>query len=90
MRCCGLHKELNAEFSLIKALSLEELTPNDIVYLKTGGNGKLKNFFEGFNIMRNNFAVKDKYRTKAAVYYRALVMDIFVLISIYLFGSLKI
>jgi len=68
-----LHKKLTPTYSLIKSLSLDNLNQDDLAYLRTGGNHKLKNFFEGFNILKNNFSIQEKYITKAAVYYRALV-----------------
>lgn len=73
LSCCNQHKELGSEYSLIKSFLLDNLTETDILYLQTGGNNKLKNFFEGFNISRQNFSIANKYKTKASVYYRALV-----------------
>ena len=53
---------------------MDHLNQDDMAYLKTGGNHKLKNFFEGFNILKPNFSIHEKYKTKASVYYRALVI----------------
>ena len=79
LKCCGLHKELGLNYSLIKSLSMDELSQNDLDYLRTGGNNKLNNFLEGFNINKQTFSLEEKYKTKASVYYRALVyLHIFV------------
>lgn len=71
--CGNKHKELGPNYSQIKPLNMNHLSLIDLLYLQTGGNNKLRNFFEGFNITNQNFTIENKYKTKASIYYRALV-----------------
>ena len=69
LKCAGIHRNLGVNISLIRSLQIDSWNEKQILFLKKGGNGKLKNFFLEYNITSNN-SIDEKYKSKASDYYR--------------------
>ena len=69
LKCAGIHRNLGLNISVIRSLQIDSWNEKQILFLKKGGNGKLKNFFLEYNITSNN-SIDEKYKSKASDYYR--------------------
>ena len=69
LKCAGIHRNLGLNISVIRSLQIDSWNEKQILFLKKGGNGKLKNFLLEYNITSNN-SIDEKYKSKASDYYR--------------------
>ena len=69
LKCAGIHRNLGVNISLIRSLQIDSWDEKQILFLKKGGNEKLKNFLNEYNITSNN-SIDEKYKSKASDYYR--------------------
>ena len=65
----GVHRGLGVQTSLVRSLSLDMWTEKQLKTLSQGGNAKLAEFFDKYDL-RSVKDLKVRYSTKAAVYYR--------------------
>mmetsp|Transcript_2649 Transcript_2649/g.4546 ORF Transcript_2649/g.4546 Transcript_2649/m.4546 type:complete len:309 (+) Transcript_2649:130-1056(+) len=87
LQCSGKHRGLGVNCSFIKSLTLDSWKRREILCMLEGGNEQLGNFFERHgmgtdeapsNSGSNNsttVGVLDRYRTKAASFYRQHLMS---------------
>ena len=69
LRCAGVHRHLCSDISLICSLQLETWNDKYMMFLKKGGNAQYKAALEEYNLHTTN-SLEQKYRTKAADFYR--------------------
>ena len=69
LRCAGVHKHLCSDISLVRSIHLETWNDKYMMFLKKGGNAQYKAALEEYNLHTTN-SLEQKYRTKAADYYR--------------------
>lgn len=69
LRCAGVHKHLCSDISLVRSIQLETWNDKYMMFLKKGGNAQYKAALEEYNLHTTN-SLEQKYRTKAADYYR--------------------
>ena len=69
LKCAGIHRNLGLNISVIRSLQIDSWNEKQILFLKKGGNEKLKNFLNEYNITSNN-SIDEKYKSKASDYYR--------------------
>eukprot|EP01017_Pseudomicrothorax_dubius_P035324 TRINITY_DN4931_c0_g1_i6.p1 TRINITY_DN4931_c0_g1~~TRINITY_DN4931_c0_g1_i6.p1 ORF type:complete len:322 (-),score=94.14 TRINITY_DN4931_c0_g1_i6:53-1018(-) len=67
--CAAIHRSLGVSVSYVRSIKADAWTERQLLFLLNGGNTKFRLLFEGYNIPKDT-PVKDKYRTKAAQYYR--------------------
>lgn len=67
--CSGQHRGLGVQTSIVRSVSLDMWTEKQLKQLEQGGNKKLRDFFEAYNL-HDCKDLKVKYQTKAADYYR--------------------
>ena len=71
--CSEEHKEIESSGNnIIKSISLEQWTKNQLNLMKVGGNKRLKNFLQEHNLP-NNINKKTLYNSKLLLYYRKLL-----------------
>ena len=69
LKCAGIHRNLNNNFSIIRSLQIDSWDEKQMLFLKKGGNEKFKNLLNEYNIPLNS-SIDEKYKCKAAHYYR--------------------
>ena len=69
LRCAGVHKHLCSDISLVRSIQLETWNDKYMMFLKKGGNAQYKAALAEYNLHTTN-SLEQKYRTKAADYYR--------------------
>jgi hypothetical protein len=55
-----------------RSIKLDTWTKAQIIFLKSGGNSKLKAYFEKYNI-QDNSPIEFKFKTKASQHYRQML-----------------
>ena len=66
--CSGVHRGLGTHVSFIRSVALDSWTPDQLRRFSLGGNQKLRDYFEKYDI--NGFEIGRKYRSRAAETYR--------------------
>ena len=59
---------MGVQTSLVRSINLDMWTERQLKLLEAGGNAKLHDFLENYNL--NSVDIKLKYQTKAMLYYR--------------------
>lgn len=70
--CAQLHKELGFNVSFIREVD-DEWDPYLLSFIQRGGNGRFIRFSDDFKL--NELPIHVKYKTKAAEYYRKLILS---------------
>ena len=73
--CARTHKKFNENVSKIKSLEVDEWTKEEILFLKKGGNLRFTNLIKSYNIPLTKENQEYKYYTKAAQYYRNILIE---------------
>ncbi|CDJ38247.1 ARF1-directed GTPase-activating protein, putative [Eimeria tenella] len=71
LNCSGLHRGLGVHLSFVRSSTMDAWQPQQLKLMECGGNSKCKNFFVEYGVWDLPF--KERYATKAAAYYRALL-----------------
>jgi len=71
--CANIHKRLGTNISIIKSLTKDEFTPEEISILKIGGNKRFNDFVKEYGIKEDQNK-EFKYHLKLAEYYRLLLL----------------
>ena len=72
--CARTHKRFNQNISKIKSLEVDEWTKEEIYFLLLGGHERFKKLIESYNIPLTKENQEYIYYTKAAQYYRDLLL----------------
>ena len=72
MECSGEHRGFGVNVSYVRSITLDSLNNNQINLLKVGGNKRLRNFLQFYN-MPLHLTKKQVYSSKILNYYRRLV-----------------
>jgi len=72
--CVRTHKKFNKKISVIKSLEVDEWSKEEISILKKGGNERFTNLIKSYNIPLTKDNKEYKYYTKAAQYYRDILI----------------
>lgn len=70
LNCSALYKEASEDVK-IKCINADPWSPEELRYLKNGGNRKLREFLSNYEMQAMTY--KERLRTKAISYYRTLV-----------------
>ena len=73
--CARTHKKFNPNISKVKSLEVDPWTKEEINFLKIGGNAKFTNLIKSYNIPLTKENQEYKYYTKAAQYYRDILVE---------------
>ena len=71
--CANIHKGLGPNISVVRSLTNEQLTPEEINILKIGGNFRFKTLMNEYGISSDQNK-EFKYHLKIAEYYRKLLL----------------
>ena len=73
--CARTHKKFNKKISTIKSLEVDEWSKDEINILKLGGNERFNKLIKSYNIPLTKDNKEYKYYTKAAQYYRDILLE---------------
>ena len=73
--CARTHKKFNKNISTIKSLEVDDWSKEEILLLKNGGNERFSNLIKSYNIPLTIDNKEYKYYTKAAQYYREILLE---------------
>jgi hypothetical protein len=68
LNCAGIHRGFGVQISFVRSLLMDKLTPKQLKMLRMGGNKRLFEFFEKYDLIYDT--IQRRYHTKAAQYYR--------------------
>ena len=71
--CANIHKNLGPNISMVKSLTNDQFTPEELAILKLGGNTRFSNFITEYGIKEEQNK-EFKYHLKLAEYYRFLLL----------------
>jgi len=72
LSCSGVHRGFGVHISFVRSVTMDSWSEKQIEMMKRGGNKRLREFFELYQIPRD--APADfKYKTRAAAYYRDMI-----------------
>ena len=71
INCSGLHRGLGVHVSMVRSVTLDMWTEKQLKLIEEGGNGKLREYFQTYEL-NDVYDIKIKYNTKAADYYRRM------------------
>ena len=71
MNCAALHRSMGTGISFIRSISMDTWTEKQLKMMALGGNKKLKEFFQNYDL--NDETVQIRYKTNAAGFYRVLL-----------------
>jgi hypothetical protein len=72
LNCAGIHRGLGVGISFVRSLTMDNWDERQLSFLRNGGNRRLREFLEEYNIPLNTDTVL-KYRLKAVDYYRKVI-----------------
>ena len=72
-KCAIIHKNLGPNISLVKSLTNDQFSQEEIALLKIGGNTRFSNFMKEYGIQEEQNK-EFKYHLKLAEYYRLLLL----------------
>ncbi|EGR27081.1 hypothetical protein IMG5_201980 [Ichthyophthirius multifiliis] len=75
LACSGVHRGFGVNVSFIRSIDMDHFTQKQLNLMLQGGNKKLWDFFESYNIPKDS-PIDFKYKTKAGIYYRELLKSI--------------
>ena len=73
--CARIHKKFNENISKIKSLEIDIWTEQEINFVKLGGNKRFTELIRSYNIPLTKENQEYKYYTKAAQYYRDILIE---------------
>ena len=73
--CARTHKKFNKKISNIKSLEVDDWSKEEILILKIGGNERFTQMIKSYNIPLTKDNKEYKYYTKAAQYYRDILIE---------------
>ena len=73
--CARTHKKFNLNVSNIKSLEVDPWTKQEINFVKLGGNERFTNLIKSYNIPLKKENQEYKYYTRAAQYYRNILVE---------------
>ena len=73
--CARTHKKFNKKISNIKSLEVDDWSKEEILILKIGGNDRFTQMIKSYNIPLTKDNKEYKYYTKAAQYYRDILIE---------------
>ena len=73
--CVRTHKKFNKKISTIKSLEVDDWSKDEINLLKLGGNDRFNKLIKSYNIPLTKDNKEYKYYTKAAQYYREILLE---------------
>ena len=73
--CARTHKKFNQNVSKIKSLEVDQWTKQEISFLKIGGNERFTKMIKSYNIPLTKENQEYKYYTRAAQYYRDILVE---------------
>ena len=73
--CVRTHKKFNKKISTIKSLEVDDWSKDEINILKLGGNDRFNKLIKSYNIPLTKDNKEYKYYTKAAQYYRDILLE---------------
>jgi hypothetical protein len=68
MNCAALHRSLGPNFSFVRSLSMDTWTEKQLRLMALGGNKKLRDFYQNYDLNEEN--VQMRYNTRASDFYR--------------------
>ncbi|XP_026189967.1 LOW QUALITY PROTEIN: ADP-ribosylation factor GTPase-activating protein AGD7 [Cyclospora cayetanensis] len=71
LNCSSIHRSLGVHLSFVRSSTMDAWQPLQVKMMEVGGNAKCKNFFVEYGVW--DMPPKERYATKAAAYYRALL-----------------
>lgn len=71
MACAGRHRGYGVHLSFVRSLTIDNWSEKQVQMMQMGGNKRLRNFYANYKIA--NEPRKQKYQTKAGIYYRDMV-----------------
>ncbi|OMJ84192.1 hypothetical protein SteCoe_14746 [Stentor coeruleus] len=74
LKCAGKHRGFGVHISFVKSVTMDTWQFKHLQMMKAGGNEELHEFFDFYEL--GNYAPEDKYRTKAAYYYREMIKTV--------------
>ena len=69
LECSGQHRSLGVHLSFVRSIQMDSWTEKQIQTLKVGGNKKMKDFFEKYQVPAT-LSITQKYKTVQAEHYR--------------------
>jgi hypothetical protein len=70
VRCSGVHRSYGVATSRVRSITMDAWSQSQILALLEGGNEQLQQFFQRHNLGNNSSASNQRYKTKAAKFYR--------------------
>lgn len=70
LNCSALYREASPLIS-IKCITADPWTPEELRFLKLGGNRKMREFLSNYDMQE--FIYRQRLKTKAVEYYRTMV-----------------
>jgi Putative GTPase activating protein for Arf len=70
MNCSGLHRSYGVQTSFVRSLRMDSWSHEQVLAMLEGGNGQLRDFFERHHLGKSSPMVKQRYHTKAALFYK--------------------
>ena len=74
MNCAALHRSMGVNVSFVRSLSMDTWSEKKLKLMALGGNQKLKEFFQIYDL--NDESVQQRYNTRAADFYRLKLRSI--------------
>ncbi|CDR94405.1 ADP-ribosylation factor GTPase-activating factor, putative [Babesia bigemina] len=68
LSCSGVHRGFGLSVSFVKSVNMDTWSARQMLYMKHGGNQKLRSFFDEMKIM--DLPLSLRYKTEGAAYYR--------------------
>ena len=73
LECSGQHRSLGVHLSFVRSIQMDSWTEKQIQTLKVGGNKKMKDFFEKYQVPKT-LTITQKYKTVQAEAYRERIL----------------
>jgi len=70
LKCSGRHRSFGVQVSFVRSLPMDSWSHSQVLSLLEGGNAQLSSFFERHSLCPDQSTSDNRYRTKAALFYR--------------------
>ena len=70
VRCSGVHRSYGVATSRVRSITMDAWSQAQVLSLLEGGNEQLQLFFDRHNLGKDSIISDQRYRTKAAKFYR--------------------
>lgn len=74
LKCAGKHRGLGVHISFVRSITMDRWQAKHLKMMEMGGNDLLQRFFDNYQL--EDYTIEDKYRTKAAYYYREMLKSL--------------